>query len=666
VRRIPAWTVPLLFLAGLTALYWTALSAPFLNDDFLFLEEARTRTLAASLSDLGALGNYYRPLSRQIYFELLTPIGGGDPRVFHLVNFALFLGALALLADLLRALLPRPGVWAGCLYFALLPFQRVNLMWISCSQDLLAMVGCLGALACHRRGLHAIALLSAAAAFASKEVALALPLGLVAWERYAQGRAWNAVLRATWRYFVLAGLWSMVALAMRARNAAAAPLQPDAGNFLAALVHALQSALGLDNPTAFLPALLRVGPALLPLACFVAIAFALPPTSTDGSSKASTRTILSFGFVWLAAFALPVGPVVYSWSGYHFTLAAVGTAVLVGFCFRRADGWTWAALAGILLWWHSAATGRPAGRDTMFAVTENPWIWTSHLTSQYFDRVIALTSRMKSEMRRVVPTPAPHTRFFFVTLPPYAGFQMGNGALIRALYRDSTLASHFYTRFSDSTAADHPVEFLYWDGSGLARLYPRATDLYFQVGTDLLLQDEVRGATHAFRRALISGESRLDNLYWLGWAELWSDRRSAAEAAWQALGARDDSVAWNKALRKSRDALMDRRDTLEARRLLNEAIQTGIGRPEAHAVLGTLMFPVNAKYGMLELKVAAWLNPRDWLSRRDLAVGYADMRLETPARRELEKLVTDFPQLASDPAVVRVQRSLSMTPRIQE
>jgi hypothetical protein len=649
----------LLFFAGLTALYWNALNAPFLNDDFLFLEEARTRTLASSLSDLGPLGNYYRPLSRQVYFELLTPLGGGDPRIFHLVNFALFLGSLALLADLLRALLPTAGVWAGCLYFALIPFQRVNLTWISCSQDLLATFGCLAALACYRRGVHAVALLAAAAAFASKEVALALPLGLVAWDRYAAGKPWPAVARGTWRYFVLAALWALLALAMRARHAAAAPLAADPSHFLAALVHALQSALGLDVPGGFLSGLLRVGPALLPLACFIAIAFALPANVPSSPEARPLKPVLIFGLVWLAAFALPVGPVVYSWSSYHFTLASTGAAVIVGLCLKRADGWTWAALSGLLLWWHAGATAPPRGGSQAFSVVESPWTWTSHLTPQYFDRVVVLTGRLSSELRRVVPSPAPQTRFFFATLPPYAGFQMGNGALIRALYRDSTLASHFYSRFSDSTAADYPVELLYWDGAGLERLYPRSADLFFQAGTDLLLLEEPRGASHAFRRALNGGENRKDNLYWLGWAELWEGERDDAEAVWKALGARDDSVAWRKALRQARDALYDDRDTLKARRLLAEAIESGIGRPEAHAVLGTLMVPNNPKYGLLELKVAAWLNPRDWLSRRDLAVGLAELRLEGPAAHELQTLVAEFPILAADSSVVRAQRSLS-------
>src|SRR5438046_772041 len=214
----------LLALAGITALYWDAIRTPFLNDDFLFIEQAVRRPLATSLADLGTLGNYYRPLSRQIYFAILTPIAGGNPLVFHLVNYALFVAALALVADLLAAFLPRSGVLAGTLYFALLPLQRVNLMWVSCSQDLLALVGVLGALALYRRGRMGAAALCFAVGFTSKETALALPLGLAGWDRLVERRPWAVLARRVLPFALLALSWGTVSALMRARQPAAPPL----------------------------------------------------------------------------------------------------------------------------------------------------------------------------------------------------------------------------------------------------------------------------------------------------------------------------------------------------------------------------------------------------------------------------------------------------------
>jgi len=166
-----------------------------------------------------------------------------------------------------------------------------------------------------------------------------------------------------------------------------------------------------------------------------------------GGTSPARRALLAFAVTWLLAFAIPAGPVSYSWSSYYYTLAAVGAALIAGFVFARADRWTWLALATGLLWWHAAGSRSPA-----FAVTEQRWVWTSHLTPFYFQRGAALIDSLSRQLRRTVPHPERHTRFFFATLPSWAGFQMGNGAQIRALHRDSTLASYFYSQFSDSTA----------------------------------------------------------------------------------------------------------------------------------------------------------------------------------------------------------------------
>jgi hypothetical protein len=132
------WLVAALFVAGAAALYAGALGAGFLNDDYLFLEDAARGPWAA---DRGALANYFRPLSRQLWFGALAPLAGGSPLVFHLASFAVFLAAAALLYDLLRAFAPRSGALAGLVYFAVLPLQRVNQTWISSCQDLLALAG---------------------------------------------------------------------------------------------------------------------------------------------------------------------------------------------------------------------------------------------------------------------------------------------------------------------------------------------------------------------------------------------------------------------------------------------------------------------------------------------------------------------------------------------
>jgi hypothetical protein len=146
--------------------------------------------------------------------------------------------------------------------------------------------------------------------------------------------------------------------------------------------------------------------------------------------------------------------------------------------------------------------------------------------------------------------------------------------------------------------------------------------------------------------------------YWLGWTELWLGHRAAAEAAWSSFGARDDSLRWWIRMRVARTALLANRDTLMARRELAEAIKSGIGRPEAHAVLGELLMQRYPKYGLLELKIAASLNPYDWVARRGIVQGLIAVNLDDRARTELEALKSIEPNLERDSIVSWQTRTL--------
>jgi hypothetical protein len=678
--RPPAWVAALLAVSGLAALYLEPIRTRFLNDDYLFLEEARTRPLAYSLTHLGALGNYWRPLSRQIYFEALAPIQGGDPLVFHAVNFMLFLVALALVFDLLQALLPASGALIGTIGFALLPFQRVNLTWVSCSQDLMALVSTLATVALYRRGRVALAMLTSLAAFASKEAALPLPVALVAWSALVEAQGWRSAARRAAPFGILAIAWVAVAQAIVSFGGAPAFLHFDLTHFVAGYVHLVQSVLGLETMESVWPALLRNGPSIAALVLLAPLAFwyesasranspgtsrgaviASPAAPMKGPAPANPQPFapapdagpaLRYALAWLLAFGLVAGPVASTWSSYYYTTAAVGGAVLLGLALRRGDRWTWILAIAVLLWWHAASNS-----VAVFAVKDDPWGRTSHLTSFYFRRAATITDSLSRQLRALEPAPPRDSRFFFATLPPWAGFQMGNGALVRDLYRDETLGSWFYTQFSESTAADHPVRFLYWDGVRLEGLYPRQRDRFFQVGTDLLLLDRPAGAVHAFRRGLAAGEERMDHLYWLAWAQLWRGDRDSAETTWKQFGAVDDSLYWSAHLRAAHNALIDG-DSLEARRHLIRAIEFGMGRPEGHAALGDLLLAERPKYATLEHKVASWLKPNDWMSRRSLVLGLADARLDDQARHEFEALAKVYPEWRSDSMVVRAWRTI--------
>ena len=651
---------------ALAVVYARPLSTGFLNDDFLFLEQARRTPLAESLVSRDALGNYYRPLSRALYFEGLTAAGPGSPAVFHAVNFAVWLAALGLLFDLLRRFAPWAAALAGTLAFALMPFQRVNLTWISCSQDLLALAGALGSLALWRRRHTRLAALPAIAAFASKESALPLAALLIAWDRVIEHRSWKETRGRAAPVLAATAVWICILIAFHEANPGLGRfVRWNPAGFLAGFLHLIQSLLGLDHPPGFLAALLAHGPHPVALALLAAVALWIGRTPGGGTREAGEpaaagagiplRAGVTFALLWLLAFGLPLGPVAHSWSSYYATLAAVGAAILVALALRPIGRRGWTLLSAGLLWWHAAASGVRA-----FSVADHPWSWTSHLTPFYFERAAGLTDSLSKELVRLEPRPAPGTRFFFVNLPSYAGFQMGNGALIRALYRDSTLESHFYSQFSESTVTGHPWRVLQWDGRELRPLYAGAADPLFHMGTDLLLLDRPAGAAFAFRRGLAAGGSPENHLYMLGWAELWRGDRDAAESAWTKWGARDDSTRWYETLRTAQTVWIEERDSLAVQRLMLEAITLGIGRPEGHATLGRLLLPRSPKYGVLELKIAAWLDPRDAATRVVLAEGLANASLDDAARRELMALENLPRPAGTDSVLARLRARLGV------
>ena len=659
-RRSGAWRWFALLAGGLALFYLDALRTGFLNDDYLFLEQAKRASLAHAITHPDPLGNYFRPLSRQIYFAVLTPLAGDLPLVFHLFNFAIFLGSLALIADLLLALLPLPAVLAGTLYFALIPLQRVNLTWVSCSQDLLALFFSLFSLALYRRGRAGFAAVAYLFALFSKESALPLPLALAAWTWWIDPSSLQdrAALRRRLAPFLIAlASWTLINVWARP-HPSTAPLHFGPEYFAAGYVHGVQSLLGLDHPAGFLAGWLHPGTlswvllTLAPALLLLALA-GLSLRRAFAESPSGRRSVLRFAAAWLVAFGIVTGPVAGSWSSYYYTLFAVGGSILVGIACARIRAADWLLLCAGLLVWHAGVASSRA-----FAIAERPWGWTSHLTSFYFQRAATLTETLGRQLLRVVPKPEHHSRFFFSHFPYWAGFQMGNGAQVRALYRDPSLESHFFSQFSESTAADRPCYFINWDGRSLTPLYPRESDRFFQVGSDLLAFGQLEGARHAFRRGLAAHEPAPDHLYWLGWTELWLLRRNAAEAAWSAFGAKDDSVSWWMQMRRARQALNDMRDTLAARRALAEAIRYGIGRPEAHAVLGSLLLESHPKYGVLELKVAAFLKPDDWVTRRDLVLGLYRSGLDDDARLQLAQLAALGIDWRNDSLLVAAARTM--------
>jgi hypothetical protein len=163
------------------AIYFPALGAGFVGDDFMILH--RLRALAQPTDALrffrGEFFEYYRPLPF-VSFAIDWSIAGANARQFHLTNLLLHTLNAVLVLLIGRALSPRSaaGPIAGLL-FALHASNHEAVVWMSARFDLLATAFSLAAIwwmVERRAGRHVVPPLLFFAAILSKESAVALPV----------------------------------------------------------------------------------------------------------------------------------------------------------------------------------------------------------------------------------------------------------------------------------------------------------------------------------------------------------------------------------------------------------------------------------------------------------------------------------------------------------
>lgn len=151
-------------------------------DDFYFLTFKGTGDVWANLlPDPGAA--FYRPLPLGIYFKLLRFLDPTSGVLGHLLNLAALVGVVVLLSSLVTRLAGlRAGLFAG-LVFAFYGQVPSLVAWVSCSQDLLAILFVVAAFLLRHEGRNVAALACAAAGLLCKEPALAAFPVLALWDR---------------------------------------------------------------------------------------------------------------------------------------------------------------------------------------------------------------------------------------------------------------------------------------------------------------------------------------------------------------------------------------------------------------------------------------------------------------------------------------------------
>ena len=428
-----AWLVLLLVLVADT------FRIVFFADDFHMLDVARRVPLFDLLGGQHGIFPWYRPLSRELYFWLVTHAG---PLELVLAR-VLSLGAVALAALQLRALgarwfSPRAGVIAAVLFIGF-GFTKFLLSWGSGFQDLLATALLLLAVREHTEQRGARALLWAVlACFAKETAALVFPLLML-------HTLMNRPLRSGWREWlpqtVALALTAAVHLLVRQTwhsGGRSAEVVRSASELTAALLRLLGGFLGpIDAP----------GPVTLGLAAVAMVASVLLVTQASAKPRraaadAPDRTPALFVVLATVAGLTPLllgqAMGVVTASSYYAYSAVPWLCLLVAVALAPLPQLVSVAAVAVLVGGNTLALGyRAPDLSSASAWEFRDWDWNESM------RLSAIAERYGEDLRTLLAARPESTVVLFSEMPEGAFFQSEDGPATRECLRDRTARSYW-------------------------------------------------------------------------------------------------------------------------------------------------------------------------------------------------------------------------------
>jgi Flp pilus assembly protein TadD len=677
VRDGRAWPALALILFAALWLQRDALRAPFFADDYLFLDQVRQRSLPAALAAPDPLGNYFRPVSRALWFWGLTALAGESPLAFHVANLALLLAVLALLFVLARGLLGVKGAAVASGFVALHHATDVPALWVSGSQDLLAVLGALAALLLHVRGRALAAGAVLLGALLCKETVVLASLVAVALGRRV-GEPWSHAARRAWPLGAALAVWILAwGATTRLRPAIGLEVRAEPAGVPAALVHLGQTALGLEWKAASAERLLDPSFVIALAAVLAAIALAgrgvvrrateraserqhpgslAAPGEGDGAPRARARTVrtrdaLVAGSIWALLGALPVMAVAGIWSAYHYLFAICGVGLLLAAVLAgRPALWALAAVAAL------GASSELARRTDQFATARGPWTSRSHLNRFYLERGMQAVSGLLADLRRARPRLPRRSTLYFAGLPSQVAFQAADGPLVRWAYGDTTLRSYFLTRFAHRQARRGPLFFFSMAEGRLEEI--TGPDSLQSIAWSLLLSETPEAARDVLRLAVERHPADAISRYRLAWAHAASGEADAARSALARAGAADGGPASPDIV-----AALERvaaTDTAGAIAIMSAAVLRHALDAGAHALLADLLLTRGqVEPGAVEALAARTLSPQEASMWRRWGLVQALLGRDQQAVASLERYrELGGEQAAADAEITALLRSL--------
>jgi hypothetical protein len=611
-RLQPAWILPPLLLAVLVLVqHANVLKLPLFADDYLFLDRVRFVDLRTALELPDALGNFYRPLSRQVYFWIIGHVFAESALACHVVNLLLLWGILVMLYALVAR---RAGTRAGLVAALLVAVNYawdVPALWGSGTQDLLAVAFALLALHLSERGRHWAGAVSYGLALASKEVVVLLPIlvVLLAWRR-------DRTLRETVAQAIPYGLVALAWGSVWAIHMASSPGAPSPGanlgsKTLAAFAHFPQVALGLEWGVGTPPDAAQLVIALACASIGIVALHTYPRSKAEGGQPSGLPLTL-VGTAWVVVGILPIVLMAHFWSAYYYVFALCGAGVFFGDVLRTRSR------MAVTLIYLLVLTGSARARQLeMIEVPVSEWTGQSHISEAYVRRSERIIRGLDASLRRALPRPPARSTFFFAGVPGSIAWQVADGPYVRWAYRDSSLRSYYLSEITDDRIGRGPVFLFVARGDTLLDVSGRP-NLTLGTAARAVLQDDLPVARGALRYHVGQWPEDVIARYLFAWVAYAEGDRALAQTLLGSCGIATNRPGIARPFVASARSLLVAGDTASARARLAEAIAHDPFDPEPHALFADVSFvvPQFRNRSLFEAYAARELAPDDPLAWR--------------------------------------------------
>ncbi|HKW51129.1 MAG TPA: hypothetical protein VJQ53_05280, partial [Candidatus Eisenbacteria bacterium] len=430
----------------------------YLFDDYLFFHRVQPFRAAVLLPDPQSI--FYRPISREVYFGLLSALSPGGAALGHLLNLVILAVVVVLFVRFVsRVAGPRAGLFAG-FAFGSLGALPILVGWVSGVQDLMAMAFILGALNLQLSNRTGLACGSFVLALLSKETVIALAPALVGLD-WILGRKPYGILRRSAVYGAVAVCWAIlhpgirILIGRKFSSGGAGYVGLDNPERWVALWNGLLTLLNVPPTLAGIVwprggALCLVGAAALLAGAFL-LQSRLGARGGDVGTISGPR-ILLLSLTLAAPPFLLTSVLVRHWSPYYLCIPALGVATALGFALSRMRTvWAFGSLGAFLilgLW--------SRGIDIEPTIP----------TERNFDAPSGALRRLETEFKALEPSLAPRAQVLLTILTQgrrSIHVHMYNFQAMRQWYRDPELQT-----VRPERRLPHPVaEYLFWITSDL-------------------------------------------------------------------------------------------------------------------------------------------------------------------------------------------------------